>query len=209
MKAITNDVVTTALKIIDTMIDTGLMREKWTYDYLSKSMPASLGITKFDNGATKWVVMPESLDGWVIKFSNSAYCKREAENYGKAVMAGYESYFPSTCLLKEVGGWSFILAEKCYGGRDDATDYIVDTLMDSGCWDKREDAYDYVDSGEVEDNEIVDILIGDSVFIHWLEENEIDDLHLGNFLKNECGDWVVIDFSGYNINLEEDEEYDD
>lgn len=210
MKTITNDVVTTALNIIDALIDSGLMETKNIYKFLYEDLSPSLGITKVANGATKWVVMPEHLEGWVIKFSNSPYCKREADNFKLAVEDGFANYFPATYLLREEGEWSFIISEKCYGNQDDAVESAVDTLMDSGCWDERADAYEYIDDGNISDEEMVDIFIGDHSFTNWLYNHDINDLHSGNFLQNEEGYWVIIDFSGYDINFDEEEdEYDD
>lgn len=206
MKTITNDVTMTALNIVDALIDSGLMHADHMWDFLKYDVSPSLGITKIDNGVTKWVIMSENLDGWVIKFSHSLYCKREATNFEKAVRDGYGCYFPATYLLREEDGWSFVIAEKCYGNQDHTTDSAIDTLMDSGCWDDRSDAYEYIDDGEISDEEMVDIFIGDSAFVGWLDEHEINDLHTGNFLQNEEGNWVIIDFSGYGICFDEEED---
>lgn len=196
-----------AMRIVETLIDSGLMAtNKWIRDFLREDASPSIGNFDFAFGATKYVIIHDELPNWVIKFSDSPYCRVEYDNYVKAKSDGFAHYFPTTELLLVSGEWSFILSEKCYCDEDYVCDSATDVLMDSGDFDDREDAYDYVSNGDIEEEEMLNCMIGDPSFNSWIGYMGINDLHSGNFGKNQEGCWVIIDFSGYGLCFDEEED---
>lgn len=159
------------------------------------------------SGVSKYVLYNEDeLPGWVIKFDRNkndypfdgcsgTYCDIEYQNFRLAVKAGFDCYFATTKKIISIDGWNFYLAEYVQCSERDIENTFIDTLMDSGCFDSREDAYDCLDCQDAD--EVVQTAFGDDAFSTWIDAMGINDLHCGNWGINSDGNLVIIDYSGY------------
>lgn len=150
------------------------------------------------SGATKGCIWDkEDMPEWVIKFDlgETKYCEMEYENFRSAVKEGYDHYLTTTKKLLTIDGITFYLAERVECDEYATEDTFTDTLMESGCFDSRDDAYDCLDNQDT--YERVVLAFGDYDFAGWIEYRGINDLHCGNFGVRGDGSLVIIDYSGF------------
>lgn len=174
----------------------------------------------FACGASKFCVIDEESE-WVIKISFDCsydvegedmevdYCKRELYNYKKACGAGLEKYFAAIFKIGEVDGVEIYLQEKL-----EVNDSVEDDVNQIFC--------DYVHSldedyyNEIEDEDERNSAIWEGVYdmdegerieaifgyikelINFIENNDINDLHCGNF-GYRGSELVIMDYSGWNV----------
>ena len=154
-------------------------------------------------GASKVCIGHGDLRGWVIKVGYTErvvydYATVEYNIYCLAEEAGLARYFPKTIYLGEFGGRAFYVQE--YADCDEDT-------VSSDWYERLRDAYD--ESGEDYDVDMLWDTIDDmdsdekaylcfhnQELCDFLMENEVGDLHEGNFgYINGC--LVIVDFSGW------------
>lgn len=182
-------------------------------DYANKN-----GISFFC-GASKLVIVDEESD-WVIKLSfdcsvdvdegmESDYCKRELYNYEKACEEGVEKFFAEICMVGEVDGIEVYLQEKLKV--DDGVEKDVDQIFRDYVYSLDESYYDDIedederesiladDVYEMDEGERIEAIFGfEERLITFIEDNDINDLHSGNFGYRGT-DLVIMDYSGWNI----------
>lgn len=182
-------------------------------DYANKN-----GISFFC-GASKLVIVDEESD-WVIKLSfdcsvdvdegmESDYCKRELYNYEKACEEGVEKFFAEICMVGEVDGIEVYLQEKLKV--DDGVEKDVDQIFRDYVYSLDESYYDDIededernailtdDVYEMDEEERIEAIFGfDERLITFIENNDINDLHSGNF-GYRGADLVIMDYSGWNV----------
>lgn len=170
-------------------------------------------------GASKLVIVDEESD-WVIKLSfdcsvdvdegmESDYCKRELYNYEKACEEGVEKFFAEICMVGEVDGIEVYLQEKLKV--DDGVEKDVDQIFRDYVYNLDESYYDDIededersailtdDVYDMDEGERIEAIFGfDERLITFIENNDINDLHSGNF-GYRGADLVIMDYSGWNV----------
>lgn len=175
-------------------------------------------------GATKACIVDELNPFWVIKISfdrsrNEYYkdhdlvidfCKREVENYRKAEEKNLQRYFAATYLFSIIDGMYVTIQEtvevdcgvftdifsdsvRSYYSKDD---FDSEESYNAAVWDSAEDLdnderiyaiFGKKDEPDEEVNQLVD----------FIEVNNINDLHCGNWGIAKDGTYVIMDFSGF------------
>lgn len=182
-------------------------------DYANKN-----GISFF-HGASKLVIIDEESD-WVIKLSydcsvdvdegmESDYCKRELYNYEKACEEGVDKFFAEIHMIGEVDGIEVYLQEKLKV--DDGVEEDVDKIFRDYAYSLDESYYDEIEDDderesiladdvyEMDEGERIEAIFGfEEKLITFIEDNDINDLHSGNF-GYRGADLVIMDYSGWNI----------
>ena len=166
------------------------------------------------SGCTKIAILDNDNPRWVIKFdlfdrNKSEYCKLELRNYNKAREKNIEEFFAATYYLNEVNAFDFILQERVdmnsNAVEETFTDYAssVYDLEDFENEDEYNDAvYNMVE--DMSDEDRVYAMLYDERFntdiseiINFIENNDINDLHAGNWGFTKDHHCVMVDFSGY------------
>lgn len=146
----------------------------------------------FSSGATKVVAAIPQLSNWVVKFcvDDLYYCNIEANNYIKALEDGFADYFPTTYLLLEDNGFTFIIQEKCVCDESQ----VFSTVAADCDFEDEDYAESYLQ--DLNDYETIVQLFGDCRLANWMRDNDINDIHCANvgYLRNNL---VIIDFSGF------------
>ena len=172
-----------------------------------------------DFGCTRVVFFPVSeYPDFVVKFdlnqdhsSSPDFCGLEAQLYGKAVAANVSRFFAETIYGGEWEGITYYLQE--YAPNDseklresvirnyaddveDAMEYFAnngeDNPSEDDIWSYYSEMVDDMDS----EDKVIEVLGYDAELLSFLSENQIDDLHFGNYGESERG-WIIIDFCGY------------
>lgn len=167
-------------------------------------------------GATK-IVFDEVLENWVVKinkipnddnYTSEDYCFVEAENYKKAKQCSLEEFFAETYVVNEISETTVIVQRKADVNEGE-------TIASSAFFDSARDFYiPYNDeetseermynisneADELTDSERLFAIFGNSLriqqLIDFIDENQINDLHEGNYgVINDC--IVIVDFSGF------------
>ncbi len=214
----------TATRLVHELINNNLMNFLYygdIQDWKEKNFPNLQDTFESINwGCTKVVFIPRELPDWVIKVGFR--CRRTNEmnadnefiqdfsdteyyNYCKAKDAGVERYFAETEDICWVEGKTFYLQRRAVCSEDKVSSKFYQYASNGfevGDYATEED-YDeeireYIDDG-MEDCEKASAILGeDESLIDFLLENQINDLHEGNF--GYIGDedhYVIVDFSGY------------
>lgn len=167
------------------------------------------------NGETKAAIVVKTLSNWVVKIgfqkrtdkaSNlestefiDDYCALEYKNYCRAKEKGLERFFASMYQVGEIDGVPYYLQEYAENDEDVVSGYFYSYCTEEYDECEGEDAYNYVD--DMDDGERMMAMFG-SEFTRDLEwfcwDNEINDLHSGNFGLTRDGIYVIIDYSGYH-----------
>ena len=155
------------------------------------------------SGATKVCIEHDDLCNWVIKVGFTTgvkldYAALEYENYLLAKYAGLERYFPETICLGEFGGRAFYIQEAADCDEDVVSSVWYERLRDEfeegGVEYSADQIYEELDG--MDDDQKAFLTFRDSELCNFLWENQIADLHEGNF--GYIGDkMVIIDFAGY------------
>lgn len=191
-------------------------------DYADKN-----GISFFC-GASKLVIVDEESD-WVIKLSfdcsidadegiESDYCKRELYNYKMACEEGIDKFFAEICMVGEVDGIEVYLQERLKV--DDGVEDDVDQIFRDYVYSLDESYYDNIededersailtdDVYDMDEGERIEAIFGfEEKLITFIENNDINDLHSGNF-GYRGADLVIMDYSGWNVYSIEEREKD-
>lgn len=182
-------------------------------DYANKN-----GISFF-HGASKLVIIDEESD-WVIKLSydcspdvdegmESDYCRRELYNYKKACEEGVDKFFAEIHMIGKVDGIEVYLQEKLKV--DDGVEEDVDQIFRDYVYSLDESYYDEIEDDderesiladdvyEMDEGERIEAIFGfEERLITFIENNDINDLHSGNF-GYRGADLVIMDYSGWNV----------
>ena len=197
-----------AIIIVNSLVEYGLndhlaqYGEHCTSDWFRNNKLRKEGFV-VSGGATKICIWHEDLHGWVIKVGYTEgikhdYATIEYNNYCKAEEAGFARYFPETDYLGDFGGRAFYIQAECDCDEDQVSSDWYERLRDS--YDEDGEEYDpdrlWDEIDGMDDDEKAFLMFKDSGFCHFLWQNDIGDLHEGNFgyLK---GCPVIVDFSGY------------
>lgn len=195
---------------LDTM---GLFdRENW---WLNSDLPSGI---EMHSGATRMCFKLETLKGWVIKVDATdckGYCKREADFYAESEEFGIQDCFATTYnLLTLDDGRVVLLQEEVTINEDAVSRSFYDYVKDSeGLQDWLEDygeeaeeelsyrIYDYI--ADMDTRERLFAIFGDdkrfNVIDNFCYDNNINDLHEGNWGWTSDGRLVIIDFAGFGI----------
>jgi hypothetical protein len=156
-------------------------------------------------GATKTVFFLDDCDHWVIKIGRTKeedhWCAKEVEIYQKACASNLQEYFAATYLLGEFGGWNFYIQERAYCDDNYVSDYFYSAASANYDKDDFEDEEDYYEAvsdaaDNMSDEETIMAVFCSPKLLEFLQEEELNDFHAGNF--GEIGDYMVlVDYSGY------------
>ena len=164
-------------------------------------------------GATKMVFEFEDLD-FVLKIgfestSKQNYEDLEFEKYQLAKTHGFAEYLAKIDYVCKFDGLNVYGQEKCTCDME-YTDsvihkYSLDTIRQDDGESKEaylDRVYDYEDDYCEEDYFDCFFSAGRDwhdirEFLDFCDENDINDLHKGNFGVNEKGQWVIVDYSGF------------
>ena len=173
----------------------------------------------FKCGASKLVIVAEEL-GWAIKISFDCseavdegmeldYCKRELYNYNMACKKGIEKFFAEIYMVGEVDGIEVYLQEKLMAG--DGVEEDVDQIFYDYVYASDESYFDDIedederrsiiveDTYEMSVGERIEAIFGfNEELIDFIETNDINDLHSGNF-GYRGSELVIMDYSGWNV----------
>ena len=163
------------------------------------------------HGLTKIVIDDPDLVNWVIKITLYSqakvdFMKLEYRNYIKAKESGYAQFFAETVWGGEIAGCNFYLQERCYNDEDEKRSTLRDYSYSISDQDPDETDEEYEDrlmdeEDDYEDEDNCRAFLGDTSIvdslIEWLNENDINDLHMGNFGQRADGQYIIFDFSGF------------
>lgn len=154
-------------------------------------------------GASKVCIWHDDLDGWVIKVGYAEkvkcdYATVEYNMYCLAEEAGLAYYFPKTIYLGEFGGRAFYVQEYAECDESQVSSEWYERLRDQ--YDEDGEEYDsdnlWYAIDCMDDDEKAFLSFHDNELCNFLHENEIGDLHEGNF-GYIGGRMVIVDFSGW------------
>ena len=180
----------------------------------------ALGIS-IHTGATKACIVDNHNPNWVIKISFNRntceyyiknnlvidFCKKEVEYYKMAVAESLQKFFAATYFLCEIDEMYITIQESVSVDCGFFTDMFSDKVskhysredfdseesFNAAIWDEAEemdnDERIYAVLGE--DDDEVDKLVA------FVERNDINDLHCGNWGITGDGTCVLMDFSGF------------
>lgn len=177
-----------------------------------------------DKGETKGCIFWNESD-WVIKVSfdrstnlemvndgrDFDFCYRELKNYRKACDAGLGQYFAAMYQIGAIDGVEIYLQERTEANDEKFEDIFFsyaeenyysdeETFKDED--ERRSLAWSY--SEDMDDDERVRAIYRDvdgeevEKLINFIINNEINDLHCGNWGYTYSGKAVVFDYSGYD-----------
>ena len=154
-------------------------------------------------GASKVCIGHGDLCGWVIKVGYTErvaydYATVEYNVYCSAEEAGLARYFPKTIYLGEFGGRAFYVQEYAKCDEDTVSSDWYERLRDKydeiGEFYDADMLWDAID--EMNTDEKAYLCFHNQELCDFLMENEVGDLHEGNFgYINGC--LVIVDFSGW------------
>ena len=175
---------------------------------------------RFSSGCTKVCIFDEENPYWVIKIgfirSTSEYfvknnlcfdfVEKEVEFYARAVDKKLDKFFAATYKLGEVFGMTVCLQEAvspdCGMLEDIFSDYVSDWYSKDSF--SSEDDYNDQVWSDVEDlgnDDRIYAIFGSGEeaqnLVDFIDENEINDLHGGNWGVTEDNSIVMMDFSGF------------
>lgn len=214
---------TRALQVIHSLMDEGMGEALFKKDEYNMSciwgwVKSSQTVKEMglylSSGCSKIAILDEGNPRWVIKFdlfdrNKSEYCKLELRNYNRAREKKIEEYFAATYYLDAVNAFDFILQERVNMNSDAVEETFIDyvssgyNVEDFDSEDEYNDAIynmeeDMTDEDRVYamlDDERYNVDIG--AIINFIEENDINDLHSGNWGYTKDYHCVMVDFSGY------------
>ena len=155
------------------------------------------------SGASKVCIGHEDLAGWVIKVGYAEkvacdYATLEYNIYCLAEEAGLARYFPKTIYLGEFDGRAFYAQQYADCDEDTVSSDWYERLRDE--YDESGEDYDsdtlWDTIDEMDTDEKAYLCFHNQELCDFLVENEVGDLHEGNFgYINGC--LVIVDFSGW------------
>ena len=173
------------------------------------------------SGETKVCIAPYILENWVIKVDfdrNScpedyyeyyqliSFCEQELITYEKAVSNNLQSFFAPIYKIGTINDATFYLQEKVFPDAD----VVMNSFENYSKYFVEEEEYDdnveYLDAvseyaSELDDEDRLRAMFDDyegvEELIEFINENEINDLHEGNYGRKSDGNWVIFDYSGY------------
>lgn len=165
---------------------------------------------EYFSGASRMVFRFETLPGWVIKIDfkdTKGYCQREARFYKEAVEAHIEYCFASTYKLMELDDGRVAIIQESVDVDEDAIsssfyNYAVNDYLEG---DERSEDSDYVWDvvADMDTRDRLYAIFGDDKRFNDIDdfcsENNINDLHEGNWGTTEDGCLVIMDFAGYGM----------
>lgn len=171
--------------------------DRWFYD----NELNELGFT-ISHGVTKVCIGHDDLENWIIKvgYTNTRldYATIEYENYIKALKAELSYYFPKTVFLGSFEGRDFYIQEWAACDEDSVTQDFCDLLQEQ--YDEDDVEYNIEELWstveDMEDDSKISLVFHDEKLNDFLNDNDINDLHSGNFGYVD-GRMVIIDFSGW------------
>ena len=197
-----------AITLVEALVEYGLTEHLEQYgEYSTRDWYDDNDLKAADfhmrSGATKVCIEHEDLEGWVIKvgFTKGVkldYAALEYNNYCLAEQAGLAYYFPETIYLGEFGGRAFYVQEMADCDEDVISSVWYERLRDE--FEEDGEEYDsdriYDEIECMDDDQKAFLTFRNSELCAFLWENQITDLHEGNF--GSIGDkMVIVDFSGY------------
>lgn len=174
---------------------------RWYWD--KKSDGCFRLVTHADSGVSKGCFFCKLLPGIVIKtpILKEDYCKKELDNYYKAIDSGFERFFAEIEFFGEINGIQFYI--QVAADNNKARDSLWNSASESfpRYLYETEDEYccavnEFLE--EISDEDRVETFFGEipKGFIEFLWTNEINDLHEGNIgLIGERR--VIFDYSGW------------
>ena len=173
-----------------------------------------LGVNLF-HGLTKIVIDYWHLENWVLKISlgnfKTDYMKLEYEMYQKAVTDGFDFLLAQTemgTFLED--GRAFYFQERCICDEEAQRQSLLDYCSDNTEREPDESEEEWEDrvadnSYDLCDEEYCEAFLGQDYrsevidrFTSWCWDNDINDLHGGNFGQRADGTWCVVDYSGFH-----------
>ena len=221
---VTNEELSMACEVIKALEDMGLFADHrpeavdWFIDEHQEELD-DLGVC-LSHGLSKVVIDYYKLDNWVLKvaigsnYGCSDYIDHvalEYEIYQRAIADGFDF------LLAEIqpgghlsDGRAFFFQEMCIcdeDARQDSLENYCRNTMEQESDESDEDYRDriYDSTTDLDDEENCEALLGQDYrqdvidrFTSWCWDNDINDLHAGNFGQRRNGFWCVIDHSGFH-----------
>lgn len=184
----------------------------WEADHIELLNELGVDVVR---GETKAVVISNDLENWVIKVdiqptypdprrNEGQYCEMEYQHYLAAVDEEVDSYLAAMYKIGELYGITIYLQEMATPDEETmicSFEEYVSFDLDEDDFDEEEDYYYYRSScaRHLEDSEKCYAIFGrDAIDIaRFVEENEINDLHEGNWGTTRDGRIVIFDYSGY------------
>lgn len=163
----------------------------------------------FSAGMTKGVLYnPQYLPDWVIKFDlhdpiwykgkETTYCEVEYRHYREAAALGYENYFATCKRICNYDSITFYLMEYVECDESAVSELLVSEMLESGEVEDLDEAYSAVNCLDTFD--AISLAFNDVKFAAWADNNQISDLHSGNFgYTIDDNRLVIIDYSGYGF----------
>ena len=165
---------------------------------------------KFYHGITKICIVDPLNNDWVIKINfiipnESDFCNIEADNYKKACENGLQDYFAATYKISYPCKTTVCLQEQVKPKEDYIDSLFYNAASSEFYKEDYENEDDYFDDAnyrvdDFTEEDRITAIYGFSPeisrLINFIYDNEICDLHAGNWGTNSQGDIVMIDYSG-------------
>lgn len=193
-------------------------RHKELYKWYEKEEPLlqRCGI-EVANGETKLVIIDSHMPQWVVKISfkdscfNGNYCEREADFYKKACECGLGEFFAGSYYVGEVCGFDLYAQEYAKPNEEVISESFYDYVRNNSGYCREDYEYDYEYDEDITDA-VCDMNDEDRIYaifesvvpwntilslVDFINENEINDLHSGNWGITIDNRVVIFDYSGY------------
>ena len=197
-----------AITLVEALVEYGLTNYLAPYgDFGAENWFCNNELESFGfcarGGATKICIDHEDVCGWVIKVGYTKnvkldYAAREYQNYCIAREAGFAEYFPETVYLGKFDGHEFYVQEMADCDENQVSSEWYERLRDDYEEDGESYDSDYLwdEIYDMDDDAKAFLCFHDAALCDFLKENNITDLHEGNF--GYIGSrMVIVDFSGY------------
>lgn len=173
------------------------------------------------SGETKVCIAPYVLENWIIKVDfdrNScpkdyyedyqliSFCEQELITYEKAVSNNLQSFFAPIYKIGTINEVTFYLQEKVSPDEEAVRDNFENYskyFVEKKTYDDDIGYFNAVGeyASGLDDEDRLRAMFDDydniEDLIEFIHENEINDLHEGNYGMKNNGNWVIFDYSGY------------
>jgi hypothetical protein len=211
-----------ALDVIHTLLDRGFDEvidvskprktlHDWELDH--EALVEHMQI-EFSMGMTKLVILDNLNTRWVIKTDlcgddYKEYCKLEARNYNRACKQNIEECFAATYYFASVKGFDFIIQERVTiddGYNDEVFYQYVSRDIDPSEYEDKDEYREKISdmAYDMNDEERIYAMLDESGYnfdieeiVRFIDDNDINDLHAGNWGVTADGFTVMVDYSGY------------
>lgn len=168
----------------------------------------------FSTGMTKMVILDNLNTRWVIKTDlcgddYKRYCKLEARNYKRACEQNIEECFAATYYFTTVNNYDFFIQERVNiddGYNEEVFYQYVSRDIDPSEYENKDEYREKISdmACDMNDEERIYAMLDENGYngdieeiVRFIDDNDINDLHAGNWGVTTDGFTVMVDYSGF------------